>query len=130
MVISQQRERLRQGFKMTQTLSVNANNDIYLTKEGNISISTGLQAVLQDCKQVARTLLGECVLDTTRGIPYFQAAWIGVPNIQQFIAALRSAFLSVPDVLEVVSLITSQTDNTLTYTAVIRTIYGSGGLSG
>lgn len=115
---------------MTQTLSVNQDNDIYLNKNGNLSISFGLQAVLQDCAQVAKLQLGEAVLNTSIGIPYFQTVWVGVPNIQQFTAALRSAFLSVPDVVEVVSLITSQKASVLSYTAIIRTIYGSGGLSG
>lgn len=115
---------------MTQTFSVNAQNDIYLNKAGNLSLSFGLEAVLQDCSQVAKVLLGEMVLNTNSGIPYFQTVWNGIPNIQQFTSALRSAFLGVPDVVEVVSLITSQTDNVLSYTAVIRTIYGSGGLSG
>jgi hypothetical protein len=85
---------------------------------------------LQDCAQVAKLQLGEAVLNTNLGVPYFQTVWNGVPNIQQFTSSLRSAFLSVTGVVEVVSLITSQTDNVLSYTAVIRTIYGSGGISG
>lgn len=115
---------------MAQTLSVNAKNDIYLNHDGNLSISFDVQAVLQDCAQKAKTLLGEMVLNTDQGIPYFQLVWVGVPNIQQFTSALRLAFLSVTGVIEVVSLITSQVDDSLRYTAVIRTIYGSGGISG
>lgn len=115
---------------MAQTLSVNSDNDLFLDKSGNISISFDLQAVLQDCAQVAKLQLGEAVLNTNLGVPYFQTVWNGVPNIQQFNASLRAAFLGVTGVVEVVSLITSQTDNVLSYTAVIRTIYGSGGISG
>ena len=48
------------------------------------------------------------VFNVNQGIPYFQTVWIGVPNIQQFKAALRAAFLTVPNVVEVISLITSQ----------------------
>lgn len=115
---------------MTQTLSVNENNDIFINSIGNLAISIGLEAVLQDCEQMAKTRLGECVLNTNQGIPYFEVVWNGVPNIQQFTSALRTAFLSVPDVIDVLSLITSQDANILRYTAVIRTIYGSGGISG
>lgn len=132
------------------TLSANVNddipgvasNDIYLDGDGNISLSVDLQAVLQACSQAAQTLLGEMIYNTDQGIPYFQTLWVGVPNIQQFTGALRAAFLAVPNVVEVVTLFTSQVNNPnlpvnqsqsadiLTYTAVIRTIYGSAGLTG
>ena len=128
---------------MTQTLSANVNNnpllgsdnDIYLDEQGNISMSFDLQAVLQECSQVAKTLLGEMIFNTDLGIPYFQTVWIGVPNIAQFTAALRQSFLNVDGVLEVVSLLTSQgggssPSDTLTYTAIIRTIYGTGAVNG
>ena len=115
---------------MVQTLSVNANNDIYLDSDGNISISYDLQAVLQACAQAAKTLLGEIFSNVNEGIPYSQTVWNGVPNLQQFEAALRSAFLAVTNVVEVVSLITSQSGNQFRYTAVIRTTFGGGSLSG
>ena len=127
---------------MTQTLSANINgtlpaiayNDLYLDKFGNISVSYDLTAITEQCAQAAKTLLGECVLNITVGIPYQQAVWIGVPNPQQFNAALRSAFLSINGVIEVISLIVIQSDpndvNSLNYNAVINTIYGTGVFSG
>ena len=126
---------------MTQTLASNVNNtlsgvmpnDIYLDSQGNVAISLDLQAVLEACAQAARTTLGEMIFNVDQGIPYFETVWVGVPNIPQYTAALRAAFLGVGGgglVVEVVSLVTSQIDNTLSYTAVIRTIYGSGGISG
>lgn len=77
---------------MTQTLSCNvnnnpslgANNDIYLNDQGNISMSYDLDALLQECSQVARTLLGEMIFNVDLGVPYFQTVWIGVPNVAQF----------------------------------------------
>ena len=124
------------------TLSANVNNsiagvafnDIYLNKFGNIATSEDLQAVLEECAQAARTLLGECVFDTTIGIPYEQVVWVGVPNVAQFNAALRTAFLNVAGVSEVISLTitqnhstsTVQTADVLSFTAVIQTIYGRG----
>lgn len=120
-----------------QTLSANVNsnipgvafNDLYLDADGNISISFDLQAALQACAQAAQTLLGEMVFNVNQGIPYFQTVWVGVPNIQQFNAALRAAFLAVPNVVEVISLVTSQINDTLTYSAIIRTSFGSGTLA-
>lgn len=121
-----------------QTLSTNVNNnipevafnDLYLNSDGNISVSYDLQAVLEGCAQAAQTLLDELIFNINQGIPYFQTLWIGVPNIQQFNAALRTAFLNVPNVIEVISLITSQVDNQLNYSAVIQTAYGPSGVTG
>jgi hypothetical protein len=115
---------------VAQTLGVNSSDDIYLDSSGNLVVVSGLDAVLQTCEQVAKTLLGECVLNTTLGVPYFETVWNGSPNVQQFTAGLRTAILSVPDVVEIVSLITSQNGDVLSYTAVIRTVYGSGAISG
>lgn len=109
------------------TFSVNAQNDIYLDALGNIAFAYDLTAITQQCAQAAKTLLGEMIYNVNQGIPYFQTLWVGVPSVGQYTAALRTAFLAVGGVIEVVSLITSQVNNTLTYTAVIRTIYGSGG---
>jgi enamine deaminase RidA (YjgF/YER057c/UK114 family) len=106
-----------------------APNDLYLDDDGNIVMATDIQAALQACAEAAKTLLGEMVLNTDQGIPYFQTVWVGVPNVQQFNAALRAAFLAVPNVIEVVSLITSQQNNTLQYTAIIRTSFGAGNLT-
>jgi hypothetical protein len=109
------------------TFAVNSVNDIYLAPIGNIAFAYDLTAITQQCQQAAKTLLGEMVYNINQGIPYFQTLWVGTPNVAQFTGALRRAFLSVGGVLEVVSLITSQSGNTLSYTAMIRTIYGNGG---
>lgn len=124
------------------TLSANVNNsipnvaynDLYLNSIGNIATSYDQQAILEECSQATKTLLGECVLNTNVGLPYQQALWIGVPQVQQFNAALTNALLSINGVLEVVSLITSQggaqSINTFTFTAVVRTIFGTGVVNG
>lgn len=108
------------------TFSVNSANDLYIDSVGNLSLSYDLSAITQQCQQAAKTLLGEMIYNINEGIPYFQTLWIGVPNVPQYTAALRRAFLAVGGVLEVVSLITSQSNNDFSYTAVIRTIYGGG----
>jgi hypothetical protein len=111
------------------TLSVNDNNDIYLDSKGNIALVYDRDAVLQQCAQQAKTLLGEMIYQTDQGIPYFQAVWVGVPNLTLFTAYLRAALLSVSNVVDVVSLITSQDNNTLLYSAIIRTTYGVGNIN-
>lgn len=120
---------------VNNTISGVAFNDIYLDSQNNIAMATDLQAVLQECSEAARTLLGECIFDVNIGIPYEQVLWVGVPNISQFTAALRAAFLSVSGVTDVVSLFVTQQQNTinpsqsadmLTFNAIIKTIYGTG----
>jgi hypothetical protein len=112
------------------TFAVNENNDIYLDEVGNIAFAYDLEAIKQQCQQAAQTLLGEMIYNVNDGIPYFQTIWVGVPNVAQFTAALRRAFLAVGGVLEIITLITSQSNDTLSYTATIRTIYGNGGFIG
>lgn len=121
-----------------QTLSANVNNnvpgvaydDIYLDRFGNISISHDLESVLEACAQAGQTVLGELLFNVNQGIPFFQTVWIGVPNFQQYTAALRLAFLNVPNVIEVVSLSITQINNGLEYTAIIRTAFGTGNING
>lgn len=115
---------------MTRLFATNAQNDIYIDKNGNLAIFQDLLAVLQACEHAAKTLLGEMILATDQGIPYFQSVWNGVPSLQQFEAALRTAFLAVDEVVEVVSLFTLRDDDNLNYTAVIRTTFGGGSISG
>lgn len=110
--------------------AVDANNDLYIASDGNLAIVTELQGTLQACAHAAKTQLGEMVLATGQGIPNFQVIWVGVPNIPQFEAAVRTAVLGVPGVVEVVSFLAGVENDILTYTAVIRTIYGTGAING
>ncbi len=122
---------------MPLTLSCNVNNnlagvmdnDIYLDSVGNISVSTSIEAILENCAQAAKTRLGEEVLHTDQGIPYFTTVFIGVPNLEQTQAAFRAAWLAVAGVIEVISLVLTQQDNTLLYSAIIRTTEGIGELN-
>lgn len=114
---------------MTKTFAVNSNNDLYIGIDGNLVIANDLVAVTQDCEHVAKTMLNSCVLQTNYGLPYFQVIFNGSPQIPQFQAALRQAFLNVDGVVDVLSLSTNQNANTLTYSAVIQTAYGNVALS-
>ena len=122
---------------MPLTLSSNVNNsingvspnDIYLDHVGNISVSIDIQAILENCAQAAQTRMGEEVLHTDAGIPYFTTIFIGVPNLEQAQAAFRAAWLAVEGVIEVISLVLTQQENTLFYSAIIRTTEGIGELN-
>lgn len=115
---------------MTMTFSVDASNDLFIGRDGNLSISTGIEAVKQACQQAASTQRGQMVLRTDQGIPNFQVIWVGVPNIAQFTASIRQALLSVTDVTSVESLDVTQNGDVLEYIAVIDTVYGQGTVNG
>lgn len=115
---------------MTKTFNTNNNNDIFIGSDGNLSIVTGLQAVLKGCESTSYAQLGEMVLAKNLGIPNFQAIWIGVPNYPIFELYLRNALLAVDGVSSVKSITISIKNNTLSYTATIVTIYGIGTVSG
>jgi len=116
---------------MTKTFAVDKNNDLYLDTIGNIAIVTDIEAVLQNCMHVVRTVLGEIVLQVDQGIPDFETIWAGVPNYSQYEASVRRALLNVDGVIEVISF-TMYTDdkNGFYYTAVIRTEFGNGTING
>lgn len=114
---------------MTQTFGVNSDNDIFINSSGNLDIQTGIKATLQACAQISKAQLGEMIYEAQSGIPNFQVVWVGVPNLAQFEAYLRTALLSVEGVSNILNLTTSISNNVLSYTAVIQTIYGQGSLN-
>lgn len=109
-----------------QTFAVNTQNDIYLGTDGNLAVVYDMQGTLQACAHATKTLLGEMIFSTNEGLPNFQLVWVGVPNLQQYEAAVRATLLAVDGVVEIVSFLIDLNDNTMTYTATIRTIYGTG----
>lgn len=111
---------------MTKTFGVNSDNDIFINSTGNLDIQTGIQATLQACAQISKAQLGEMVLAMQEGIPNFQTVWVGVPNLAQFEAYLRTALLAVEGVRNILNLTTGISNNVLSYTAVIETVYGQG----
>lgn len=115
---------------MTTTFAVNSQNDIYIGTDGNLAIFFDLEATLQACEQAAKTQLAEMVLQTNLGLPNFQTLWIGNPSIQQWEAALISNLQTVDGVNQVSSVIITQTESTLNYTATIQTIFGTGSING
>lgn len=114
---------------MTQTFTTNADQDIFINSEGLLSISTGLQAVLEACETASYALLGEMIFSSGQGLPYFQTVWVGSPNYAVFRAALIATLLGVDGVLDVPNLSLQVQSGTLTYRAIIKTKYGQAELT-
>jgi hypothetical protein len=111
---------------MTRTFAVDANNDLVIGQDDRLSIVSGLEAALQNCEHAAKTILNEMVLAQGEGIPYFEAVWVGVPNLAVWEASFRARILAVADVLSIDALTLGREGGTLTYRATIATVYGTG----
>ena len=110
---------------MTTTVATNAHNDIYILPNGNLSITTGQDAVLQACATASKLQLGEAIYQTNLGIPNFEVVWNGTPNLAIFETYLRQALLSVDGVITVTSLNISVSKNVLSYQAQIESAFGT-----
>lgn len=115
---------------MTRVFTVDSNNDLVLASNGNLSISAGLEAVMQACEQAAKAQLGEMILAVDDGMPNFSTIWNGAPNIAQFEAYLVVRLGEVDGVTEVSDVSASASAGVLSYTATIKSIYGEGVING
>jgi hypothetical protein len=111
---------------VTQTLGTTAfpANDIYIGSNGNLVILQGQQAVQAACQSASLLQLGEAVLATTTGVPYFQTVFNGTPNIAAYQSYLRKAILNVQGVIGITSLTVNVGGGVLNYTAVINSVFG------
>lgn len=113
---------------MTQSFGINANNDIFIGSNGNLVVLQGESAVAAAAKNASRISLGEEVLSTISGLPFFQAIFVGVPNLQMFNNYLITALTQIEGVTQVKSLTTdiekdSFGRSVLVYEAIIQTQY-------
>jgi len=115
---------------MTTQIAVNANNDIFVDADGNLSLAYDINAVLQAAQQAAQSQLGEMQYAVDRGIPNFQVLWGGSPSVAQFEAALRRELMRVTDVISVPRITVQLLADALVYTATIQTTFGTGAING
>lgn len=84
-----------------KTLLVDENNDLCLCSSNSISWVSGGEGIAQSCKQAMQSVLGEMPYAADRGIPIFDVAFVGTPDLAAFEAASRAILITVPDVVEV-----------------------------
>lgn len=65
---------------------------------GNIAVASNPYALAQNAATAIRTFLGECVYDTTIGVPFWQDVLGHFPDLSIVKADLVNAALTVPDV--------------------------------
>ena len=116
---------------MTIKIAVDENNDWFLNDRKNLATSTELQAVLEMCQHAAKVVIGELVFDVEKGVLSFEVGGVfgNLPDLLFFDSRARDAWLEIDGVEEVVRLDASIENNTLSYQANIRTIYGTEDIS-
>ena len=101
-----------------------------IVKNGVFVYLYNLDALMQTCEQVMKQQLKELQYDQTKGVEYFNNVFAGNPNLQLFESQARNQILNVDGVNSIQSFTYSQTNNALSYTATIKTIYGVGVING
>lgn len=115
---------------MPTTFATDINNDLYIGSDGSLVIASDLNAVLNICANATKAQLGEMLYNVDQGIPNFQAIWKGAPNYPQFESALRKTLLAIEGVSRIANLVITNSNNILSYSVTIITIYGTGVLNG
>lgn len=115
---------------MSSIFAVNENNDIYATSTNRLAIASDLEAVLQSCEHAVKTVFTEVYYDRTRGVDYFGNVFSSNPNLLAFEADVRRTLASVAGVRSIPQFTYEVNSSTLSYEAVIQTIYGTGTISG
>lgn len=114
---------------MAVSFSVNSSNDIH-TVGGRLQIARDLQAILQTCQRAVKANFGEMILATDRGVNYFDDLWNGSPNVVRFEAGARMQISRVVNVISIEEFNATIQNNETTYTATIRTTFGTGTING
>ena len=84
-------------------LLLDSDGDLDITG-GNLSLTSGIDAVRQRLELSLKFFRGEWFLDRRVGIPYFERILVKGPNIPAITTLFRDAILTDPEVLEVLGL--------------------------
>jgi hypothetical protein len=81
-------------------MDIKTNNNDFVIVNNNLVLVEGREFVQQNLKQRLQTLLGECELDTSLGIPYIEEI-LGKRRQQSIVEnILKDAILSTPGVIK------------------------------
>lgn len=111
-----------------QTFTCNQNNDLFIGSDGNLAISKNLDAVLQACQTAAKAQYHEMIYAYDQGVANFETIWRNSTNIAQFEASVRAAIISVSGVTGISNFSVAVSNNVVSYSATIQTIFGTGNI--
>ena len=84
-------------------LLLDSDGDLDITG-GNLTLTSGIDAVVQRLRLSLRFFRGEWFLDRRVGVPYFERILVKGPNIPAITTLFRDAVLADPEVTEVLGL--------------------------
>lgn len=113
-------------------IALDENNDIYLDNQGNLALCKDIEAVKTAVSCETKTNYGEIILNTTKGIPYFETIFVAHPDIELWKSYMREAILAIPKVLGISDFKTyiDYQKSLLKYAVVINTEYGTEEING
>jgi hypothetical protein len=101
-------------------------NDLSLDENGNITMSSDLEALKYVIENVVKTQMGELQLNINKGIPYFQTIFSHQTNVPYWKVYMVDAIENVDGVIscEYFNIDIDNEKNLLTYVASIKTEFG------
>lgn len=112
-----------------RTIRANQQNDMVLNAAGNVAFASDLAAIAQCARSAAQAQLGEMIYAMDEGVRSFGTVWDQYLPAQ-FEASVRRAIMGVSGVIAVPALSSERVGDSLTYRAVISTVFGEGAVDG
>lgn len=105
------------------TFAVDKSNNLIL-KNSTFSILDGQEGTMQAALHYTRTIRGEMIHDIGSGVRYLETAF-NAPRLQLLRADIIARIKQAPNVEAVSGVEIMQTDGRITYSAKIRTSFGT-----
>lgn len=108
------------------TLGVNGSRDLFLDRQGSLTVKTDQDAMADFLTQRLSTLVGECLYDKAHGIPYMTTVFqSGIDGIAPLTYAMQDALTTSTGVVSVAGIKMSiPTEGELSFAAGTVTEYG------
>lgn len=113
-----------------KTMSINENNDIYLTPSGNISIKTDIEALGDILVNKTQTNRGELQFDEEKGIDFLNTIFNSPAEIEFFESELINQIEDTDNVQNVYNFESETKSGIYSYKADIITDFGNITLNG
>ena len=113
-----------------KTISINENNDIFLTPSGNISIKTDIEALGDVLVNKTQTNRGELQFDEEKGIDFLNTIFNSPAEIEFFESELINRIEDTDNVQNVYNFESETKNGIFSYKADIITDFGNITLNG
>jgi hypothetical protein len=113
---------------MSSTFSTDGSNDLFLDSNNNIAIyKDQINVCKQLCQNYTQTFLSEVFTDNTLGLDWFGIMFNEFVSLNDKILELKRVLLTVPYVLDIISVQYSQdkTTSTVTFEVDVLTEFGT-----